>query len=248
MPGTGFRGVSLTAGRGATAQKELEIDWNYPVYTPADPTGRTQAPSTGKELDIARIYEILARKDKRPLLVLREFSTFDDPNNEKLSRKLYTEKSVLLSHWFNCVRLPHHVTESDHPFHGLYKGQSPPQLFIAGADGSLAEPFEFKSSRADLLKNMNRVLDRYYTRNPAKVIGELVKMLPRFDRLDLEIQNLKESLDCAIEENGHLSGKARKLSRELDRAEKERDALEEKKKALREIPFKKRAPPNGKGS
>ena len=228
----------MTANRGATSQKELKIDWTYPVYTPPEQSGKTRAPSVSKSLDIPMIYEVLAKDDKRPLLVLREFSTFDNPDNEKLSRKLYTEKTVLLSHYFNCIRLPHHVTEPEHPFNGLFQENKPPQLFLASADGTLFEPFEFNSSRANLLKDMNRILDKYYVKNPTKVINDLFKLLPKFDKLDLEIQDLKEDLDRAIEEKGPLSSRARKLQKELDRAEKERKNLEKKKAALREIPLK----------
>jgi regulator of replication initiation timing len=89
---------------------------------------------------------------------------------------------------------------------------------------------------------MSRVLDKYYEKNPTKVVSDLMKMLPKFDRLDVEIQDLKENLDRAIEEKGPLSSKARKLRKELDRAEKERKALEEKKAALRKIPLKNTGP------
>jgi hypothetical protein len=209
----------------------LTIDWNYPVYLSED--GRyTKLP------DPPTLYKIMTKEDRRPLLVLREFPTFDDPNNEKLSRKLFTEKTVLLSHWFNCVRLPHHVTETTHPFHPLYQGDDPPQLFLASADGAQVLSFDYLLPRADLKKYMVRILDAHYVKSPSKVVDDLVKMLPRFDKLDRKIQDLKENLDRAIESTGPRSNKARKLMRELKRAEADRSELEAKKKALREIPLK----------
>ena len=187
---------------------------------------------------LPQAYEVISGKDERPLLVLREFAAFDDPNNEKLSRKLFTEQTVLLSHWFNCVRLPHHVIETGHPFHVLYQEDKPPQLFMASADGSTVVPFDYTASRADLKKEMTRVLDEYYTKSPSRVINDLVKVLSRFDKLDRKIQDLKENLDVAIESSGPRSKKAKKLMKELERAEEERSELESKKDELRKIPLK----------
>ena len=191
-----------------------------------------------RALDPKEAFRILSGEDRRPLLVLREFSTYDDPNNEKLSRKLYTERTVLLSHWFNCVRLPHHVTDKDHPFHALFQGEDPPQLFLAGPDGSKLVPFDYKSPKANLEKEMSRVLDAYYVKNPSRVVTRLLGLLPKFDKLDWKIQDLKEKLDKAIEENGPASSRARKVRKELKRAEAERKKLEEQKKTLRDILLK----------
>ncbi|MEW6743160.1 MAG: hypothetical protein AB1486_10415 [Planctomycetota bacterium] len=240
MGRTGFSGVPLTAGRGATTQKDLTIKWNYPVYAPTTPSPATgsRTGELGGALELREVYRILANGDTRPLLVLREFATFDDPGNEKLSRRLYTERTVLLCHWFNCVRLPPHVTELDHPFHMLFAGDDAPQLLLARADGSAVFPFEYKAPGADLEKLMTRVLDDHYAKNPSQVLGQLLKMLPRFDQLDSQIQELKDALDKAIEEQGATSGKAKKLARDLARLQVEKRELEERKEALRQIPLK----------
>lgn len=174
------------------------------------------------------------------MLILREFSSFDDPGNEKLSRQLYTEKTVLMSHWFRCVRLPHHVTEPEHPFSCLYQGEDPPQLMMTDGSGTRIEAFAYGSSRADLSSEMDRILKDYYVKSPSKAVDELVKLLPKFDTLDVDIQDLKEALDKVIEGAGPRSGKARKLQKELARAEAKRKALEEKKESLRDIPLKDR--------
>lgn len=236
----GSRGYEVAASRGKTAQKALTIDWDYPVYSPETRKSgnRTESPLMPKALDLSAAYKVLAKEDQRPLLVLREFSTFDDPDNEKLSRKLYTEKTVLLTHWFNCVRLPHHVMEADHPFHNLFTDEEPPQLFLASADGSNVVPFDYTRSRADLEKVMIGILDDYYVENPSKVLNDVVQILKRFDKLDRKIQDLKESLDKAIERSGPKTGKARKLMQELERAEQEYKALKEEQKTVRDIPLK----------
>jgi len=231
------QGASLTAARGETAKKELKISWNFPVYTPPEERG-TRAPSVEKNLALPKVYEVLAGDDKRPLLILREFDSFDDPDNEKLSSKLYTEKTVLLAHWFNCIRLPHHVTKDDHPFHNLFTGNDPPQLLVVAKNGDNLVPFNYTSSRANMLKYMTKYLDYYYAKSPSKVVSSILKMLPKFDKLDKEIQSLKEDLDEAIEKNGPRSGKTKKLRKLLARAQSDFKALEEKKKELRKIPLK----------
>ncbi|MHC4943696.1 MAG: hypothetical protein ACYTG7_11825 [Planctomycetota bacterium] len=237
----GFRGIELGATRSKTVQQALSIDWNFPVYTPEkDRSKGTKSPELRRALDPEQAFRVIAGDNKRPLLVLREFSSFDDSGNEKLSRKLYTERTVLLSHWFRCVRLPHHVVEEDHPFHNLYAGKKPPQLFLASANGAELEPFDYTSTRADLEKLMNRFLAEYYVKKPGKVIEELIKLMKRLDKLDVEIQNLKEEMDKAVEESSPRSGKARKLKGELVRAEEEWSSLKAKRDEIRSIPLKER--------
>lgn len=191
-----------------------------------------------KGLEVQKAYKVIRGDDKRPLLILREFSTFDDPLNEKLSRKLYTEKTVLLTHWFYCVRLPHHVTEEDHPFHNLFKGNNPPQLMLASNDGANVYPFEFKTARSDLLKSMLGVLDTYYVKSPKKSVDSLIKLLPKFDKSDKKIQDLKEQVDRSIEKLGPRAGKTKKLMRDLEKEKKAREKLDAKKKALRKLLLK----------
>ena len=236
----GFSGVPLTAARGPTTKKALTIDWVYPVYLPETkaPEGRTSAAPVRRALEAAKAYEVLRAEDPRPLLVLREFSTFDDPSNEKLSRQLYTEATVTLSHWFRCVRLPHHVEEADHPFHALFASDDAPQLFLATPDGSQVWSFDYRASRADLAAVMLKVLDAAYTKNPETRCEQLVKMLSEFDRVDAQISRLKETLDEAIEDHGPRSTRARKAQKKLEDAQSDKAALVPKKKALEDIPLK----------
>jgi len=235
--------VNLTIGRGNTARKDLEIDWNYPVFVPKAVTGATGERYAGQQvaLDSEEVYELFAGDDRRPMLVLREFPTFDDPGNAKLTKKLYTEDTVLLSHWFNCVRLPHHVTQLNHPFHNLFLGERPPQLFLADPAGKPVFPFDYTASSSDLEKDMIEVLDRYYEMSPARVLGDFRRMLNEFDKLEKRIQNLREDLDKAIEQKGPGSSKARRLMRDLERAEANLEELEKRRESLREIPLRQAA-------
>jgi hypothetical protein len=180
----------------------------------------------------------LREDDPRPLLVLREFGSFDDPDNETLSRKLYSETAVTLSHWFRCVRLPHHVEEADHPFYNLFAAKRPPQLFLASPDGAEIWPFDHQDSAARLEKLMAQVLDASYEEPPSRRCDDLVDLLTKFDRLDAEVLRLKEELDLAIEDDGPRGVAARKLTKKLGRAEAEMAELLATKRELQVIPLK----------
>lgn len=240
-PGRGFSGVPLTAARGETSKKALTIEWDYPVHGPVTPSGEgTSSGPQRKALPAADAFRSIAGDDPRPLLVLREFATFDDPGNEKLSLRLYTESTVILSHWFHCVRLPHHVLEEDHPYHALFTAEngSPAQLFLATADGSAVEVFDYRTSRADLGDDMLAMLEQTYTFNPEKNCEQLVKLLPKFDVVDAEIARLKEELDQAIEDDGPRGNKARKVQSKLAKAQAEKASMLEQRSKLETVPLK----------
>lgn len=240
-PGRGsFTGVPLTVLRGPTTRDALTIDWVYPVYQPDSmiPESGSYSAPIRVALERAKAFQLLRDGDPRPLLILREFRTFDDPDNERLSRQLYTESAVILSYWFRCIRLPHHVEEADHPFHELFAWPRAPQLFLAAADGEAVWPFDHGSSRADLAELMLDVLETTYACRPEKNCEQLVKLLPRFDQLDAEIRRLKEELDKVIEDSGPRSVRVRKVQKDLDKAEAERQALLDRQRQLQDIPRK----------
>ena len=62
--------------RGPTSRGELEIHWDYPVYTPkvdevvAD--GRSRAVQAKASIESKNAFAFIAKDDPRPLLVLRE--------------------------------------------------------------------------------------------------------------------------------------------------------------------------------
>lgn len=214
------------------------MDWVYPVYKPTTRREGTQS-AVRQALPREEAYRLIGDPDDlRPLLVLREFSTFDDPDNERLSRMLYTESTVTLSHWFRCVRLPPHVEESDHPFHNLFAGADAPQLFLATRDGATVMPFDHRTRAADLEELMVEMLDQLYDGRPERHCDQLVKMLPRMDKLDAEIARLKEEVDQAIETDGPKHARTRKAMKKLAQAEKEMQGLMEKKNDLEDLPLK----------
>ena len=83
-------------------------------------------------------------------------------------------------------RLPHHVTDEDHPFHALFEDEKAPQIFFATRDGSFVRGFDHRKSRQDLDDVMLEVLEQTYAKKPARQCSELVKMLPATDRRVLQ--------------------------------------------------------------
>jgi len=239
----GGRGYQIGATRSKGVQEVLDIEWKYPVHAPSSGEVRPdQTQGVSAALPLEESFRIMADGDLRPLLVLREFDSFEDPDSVKLSRKLYTERTVLLSHWFRCVRLPHQVVEADHPFHNVFAGKDPPRLLLANADGTGVVPFDFHSTRADLEKLMIQILEEHYATHPGKNVDSLLKLFQDIDQVEIKRQGLKEKLDRAIEQSG--MGKVRKVEQELKACEQDYQALKEKRDALRHLPFKAESGPD----
>ena len=101
-----------------------------PVWKPAE-TPAAQ-PADGNRTAVKQIEHALPLKpgacelvtdgDKRPVLILRECDKCKGTDHALLSRTLDNEQTVLLAHWFRCVKLPPNVLlTSDHPFYNLFK-------------------------------------------------------------------------------------------------------------------------------
>ena len=61
---------------------------------------------TKRTLPPEEAYAMLAGEDHRPLLVLRECMTCNGTDDALMTRKADNERTMLLSRWFHCVKLP----------------------------------------------------------------------------------------------------------------------------------------------
>ncbi|MBL8754351.1 MAG: hypothetical protein JNK15_13700, partial [Planctomycetes bacterium] len=140
-------GIQIDFTRGKTAKKLLEIEWVYPVWKPVAPSpsagdkpSGTVAGQVERALPLAQAYELVTDGDKRPVLILRECERCKGTDHALLSRSLDNEQTVLLAHWFRCVKLPPNVLTEAHPFYNLFKkekeGDRIPHLFFVDPDGS----------------------------------------------------------------------------------------------------------------
>lgn len=234
---SGGHGPAIVLTRGTTSRKRLKIDWDYPVWkpTPVQTTGDTVARTLRKALGLEEAFATVRNNDLRPLLVLRECNTCSGTEDALLSRMGGNDRTFLLSYWFHCVKLPPHVLESDHPFHNLFAGDSPPHLFMADCEGKNLIPLTGAQSRSELWEAMEQTLKREYKRDPRRALREIDKLLARYDHLDgMEMQH-KEKLDEAIEKHGPNARRVHKLRAELSSIEKERKAVESREKAARDL-------------
>lgn len=245
-PGAGPRGggIALDFRRGKSAKKLLEIDWVYPVWKPVDKPAtagdqRTVVKQVERALPLAQAYELVTDGDKRPVLILRECERCKGTDHAFLSRTLDNEQTVLLAHWFRCVKLPTNVLTENHPFYNLFarakEGEKVPHLFFVDPDGANKSELPGDQPQTELWKVMFGYLDRCYDESAKDAIKELRQLLSQFDKLDAEEQLIKGKLDKEIEKNGPNSPKGAKLRGDLDDTAKERQKLVAREKELRDL-------------
>lgn len=205
-------GIAIDFRRGKSAKKLLEIDWVYPVWKPVE----NNAPATNgngtvaglveRALPLAQAYELVTDGDRRPVLILRECERCKGTDHAFLSRTLDNEQTVLLAHWFRCVKLPPNVLTDKHPFYNLFapaeEGEKIPHLFFVDPDGSNKRALPGDQPQTALWATMFEFLERCYAEDAKVAIKEMRQLLSQFDKLDAEEQLVKGRLDKEIEKNG----------------------------------------------
>jgi len=220
VSGIGGAGPYVTTPRGPTSRFELKLGWDYPTHGDVKAeAGRTTATQARRALPLAEAYAAIAGEDRRPLLVLRECFTCNGTDDALMTRQEDNERTLLMSRWFHCVKLPPDVLEEDHPFHALFADDAPGHLFLAQANGEGRQDLSGQQSRTELWKLMEAALDAAYLSDPDAALDGLLDQLDRFDSIDSEIVTIKDRLDGLIEKGDADSGKARKLRKELEQLE-----------------------------
>jgi hypothetical protein len=225
---------------GETSKKMLEIDWDYAVYEApkANQEGGTVAGVTALPLDQALKY--VAGDDPRPLLVLRECTQCQGTDMALLSREFANERTLLLTSWFHCVKLPAHVMHSNHPFRNLFPQHS--HLFVARADGAGRVDFDGMQNQKQLWKVMGELLGACYEaksdRGPEQATKDLLSLLAQFDVVDEKEARAIKDLDEELEKRGAKSPRVAKLQAELKALGNEKTALLARERALRDLRVK----------
>jgi hypothetical protein len=248
QPGGRGGGIALDFRRGKSAKKLLEIQWVYPVWKPVDTPvaagaeNRTVAKQVERALPIEQAYELVTDGDRRPVLILRECDRCKGTDHAFLSRTLDNEQTVLLAHWFRCVKLPTNVLTENHPFYNLFKrvkeGEKVPHLFFVDPDGSNKQELPGDQPQTLLWETMFSYLERCYAEDAKASIKELRQVLGQFDKLDAEEQLIKSRLDREIEKNGPESPKVKKFEDDLKKVAKDREKLVAREKDLRDLALK----------
>lgn len=195
-----------------------------------------------RALPVEQAYELVTDGDRRPLLILRECERCKGTDHALLSRSLDNEQTVLLTHWFRCVKLPPNILEKNHPLTNLFKpekeGDPIPHLFFVDPDGSNRTPLPGDQAQSVLWDTMFSYLDRCYEGNAEKSVKELRKVLDQYDRVDGLEQEVKSRIDREIEKRGLKSPKLKQLDKQLEKLTKERKELAAKEKELRDLALK----------
>ncbi|MEO6597363.1 MAG: hypothetical protein ABIP94_21685, partial [Planctomycetota bacterium] len=244
VPTGGSRGggIALDFRRGKTAKEMLEIKWVYPMWKPADTgpsDGRTVAVQVERALPLEQAYALVTEGDRRPLLILRECERCKGTDHALLSRSLDNEQTVLLTHWFRCIKLPTNVLKQDHAFFNLFKrekdGERIPHLFFADPDGSNKQELPGDQPQTVLWNTMFGYLERCYAESAKEAIKELRQVLSQYDKLDEQELLVKGRMASEGEKNGPDSPKLKKLEADLAKVGKQREKLKTRELELRDL-------------
>lgn len=219
------------------------MDWDYPASLLLEERddGPTRSAARMYALEVGEAVARLAGDDPRPLLVVRECNQCKGTDDALLARNLDNEKTLLLSRWFHCVKLKHHVLESDHSFSKLFEGPRPPHLFLCLPDGSNMTPLPGDQNQRELWESMDKVLHLSYERDAMKASKELIKLLSTYDHLDSMEDMYREQLDYEIERRGPDSSKARRLRDKLAEVAKEKKAAKAREEKIVDLRLRDKA-------
>jgi hypothetical protein len=222
LPGPGTGGGGAGGGytpnpRGPTSRSELRIGWDCPTHVAkkTGEEGKTTAVLARHALGLEEAFAEIAGNDRRPLLVLRECLKCNGTDDALMTRNEDNERTLVMSRWFHCVKLPPDVLEEDHPFHALFAQQKPGHLFLSRFDGSQRKDLTGQQSRTELWGLMESYLASEYEKKVDASLKPLMALLDRFDRIDQDIRTAKEQLDTLIEKGRAESSKFKKLQDKL---------------------------------
>jgi hypothetical protein len=211
----------------------MKLNWDYPVYaaTGGPRSDDTAVKARRSALTREEALKVLAGKDPRPLLVLRECPVCNKTDDALLTPDTDNEKTLIYSRWFHCVKLPVDVVSADHPFHALFPTDESEHLFVSAPDGSGKIPLESDTSRPELWSSMLQVLTAAYAQSPAEALKGIVRHIDRIDVLHHKITEL-EGKRSELMEKPHVDpAKIKAVQDDIDTTKvlvaTERTAIEE---------------------
>ncbi len=224
----------LKITRGPTSRRWLDVQWRYPVFDAnKDWDGRSRAEWNSRALPVEMAYREMSAGQGKPLLVVRECLQCVGSDAALLSRSEDNERTILLSRWFDCIKLPTNATEDpSHPFHNVFKGCSS-HLFLAKADGTGRVDLNGVQSRREIWRAMRNLLHTEYSGKPDTSVKALSSLMMRFDLIDDEIALLTSKRESALARGSDR--KLAKVERKLDDAKDERAALVQKGEKLAKL-------------
>lgn len=217
-------GLPAEQPRGPSTKGILRISWDYPIYQAREPESGTGTAVARARAALPRdeALRVIAGQDPRPLLVVRECKVCNKTDDALLRPGAQNERTILLSRWFHCVKVPVDVLQPDHPFNALFPDTKSEHLFVSAADGSEKVPLESSTSRVELWSSMSRTLAAAYAKDPTGATKDITKFLDKLDLLDERVHGLERSRDDLLETSGKLDARRlKKLEREIESTRKE---------------------------
>jgi len=229
-------GIPISFDRGATSKDRLKVEWVHPVPPARSETETSAQGPLPWETAIPLLWD---SNDQRPLLVMRECSLCKDGDEALLQRSLSNDRTLLLTKWFRCVRLPAHIAETNHPFHYVFNNlilkERWPHVFLLAHPGAEAVTFPGTQTQAQLWKGMTSVLEQRYAKDPVKALKEWLTVLDTFDTLDVRRRQLQEQLDEVRSKEGPSSARAKKLDEQIAKLNDEREATLAREAKVRDL-------------
>lgn len=176
------------------------------------------------------------------MLVVRECGFCKGTDDALLSRRLDNERTLLLTKWFHCVKLPNHVLEADHPFRNLFEGEHPPHLFVCRADGSGVVSMDGQQSQSDLWRAMEELIGLEYEESVKTSVKGLLRCLDGYDSIDSREREIRQRLEATLDEDGPDSPKVRKLQKKLEKLAAERAEIAEREVELLDLGLREPQP------
>lgn len=219
----------------------LTLRWDYPVhrfFTPDRIKAFTVAQAYTSALPRSAAFREVAGEDRRPLLVLRECQHCNGTDDALLQVAQGNERTLLMTRWFHCVKLPLYVLHEDHIFRNLFEGEHPPHAFLARHDGSNIIALEANANQSDLWQAMHTMLASEYSKDARKAVKELELLVAQYDMFDEKITRLEFDYEHEVEKSGEDSRKSKKLKKRLDKLNKELEGLQKEEASLSELGLK----------
>jgi hypothetical protein len=148
-----------------------------------------------------------------------------------------------MARWFNCVKLPTHVLEENHPFHALFDEEHPPHLFLCKWDGSQPLTLQGDQSRTELWSSMHQMLSVYYLADAKYAIAEIEKIFTQYDVVDARIEQIRKSIEQIAEDEGPKSKKMKSLQKDLEKANADLENLKRREALISNLGLKQEEAP-----
>ncbi len=237
------RGAAITFEHRRNALDQLRIDWDYPAFPPQTTAGTTVAPKVYRALPVDEAIQHLAGTDRRPLLVLRECWVCQGSERALLNAKEASEKTLLFTQWFHCIRLDDSARHETHPCYKLLQENGMPHLLLCESNGSTRIPLDGQHPQSQLWSAMRKVLRQAYTKDPDQAMRELFKVLAEHDHLDSREAEVSAQLQSKLDQHAKTSPAVRELEQELARIATQREDLKRRQNEIADLGLKTPALP-----